>query len=129
MPPDEIVGVAVRQASTQHLEALAAVAGARDDNFRVHWDAPLILDRRHEPSGVRVARMRRHGETELRWPDRGQLMPVGAPILRAEDAVVMLAPDDLGPGWTVRQPVDVLGDRIALQIWRHVFVVHALVDQ
>src|SRR6185437_7469375 len=71
------------------------------------------------------ARMRRHREAELRRLDRRDFVPAEAGILRAEDAVVMLAPDDFRMRGAARQAVDVHGDGILAVFGRHVLVVHA----
>src|SRR6516162_10346726 len=112
MAPYQVIGVLLRQTVPQHLEAAAAVAGAGDDDLAVDRDAPLVLDRRDEPRGVRIPRMGGDGKAELRRTDRRQLVPGGAGILRTKDAVVVLAPDDFGIGGAARQPVNVLGDRL-----------------
>jgi hypothetical protein len=96
MAPHQIVGVVLRQALRQYLEAAAAVAGACDDDLAVDRNAPFVLDRRNEPRGVGIVRIGGDGKAEFRRTDRRQLMPSGTAILRAEDAVVVLAPDDLG---------------------------------
>src|SRR5262245_44953133 len=48
VPPHEVIGMALRQAAAQHLEAGATVAGARHDQFGIDRDSALILDRRDE---------------------------------------------------------------------------------
>src|SRR6267378_7288063 len=57
MSPYQIIGMALRQSLTEHLEAATAVAGTRHDHFAVDRDAPLIFDRRDKPGGIRVTRM------------------------------------------------------------------------
>src|SRR5579883_1824909 len=126
--PDEVIGVVLRQAVAQHLEAAAAVARARDDDLAVHRNAALVLHRRDEPGRLGVARMGGDGEAEFRGPDRRHLAPIGAAILRAEDAVVMLTPEDVGMGGAAGEAMDVLGDRLLAQLRRHVFGTHAAVD-
>src|SRR4029079_9198989 len=111
VPPHEIVGVTLRQAAAQNVEALAAIPGARNDNRGVHQNAPLVLYRRHEPRRIGIARMRRDGKAEFRWPDRRDLMPVMAAILGAKDTVMVLAPHDLRIGGAAREAVNVLRDR------------------
>src|SRR3546814_9271903 len=64
MAVDEVVGLLLREALRQRLEAGAAVAGARDDNAPVDRHAALVLHRRHEPGGPGVVGMHRHGEAE-----------------------------------------------------------------
>ena len=81
MAPHQVVGMVLRQALPQYLEAAAAVAGAANDDFAVDRGAPLVLDRPDEPRGVRIARKCGHRKAELRRPDRGQLVPRGAGIL------------------------------------------------
>jgi hypothetical protein len=66
------------------------------------------------------------GETECRGFRRGDRREVAAAIRRAVDAAVVLAPDDVGVCTALCQLVDVLGDRIALLVGRHVFIVEAL---
>src|SRR5262249_52173961 len=129
MAPYQVVGVALRQALGQHLEAAAAVARACHHNLAVDGNALLILGRRHEPSRVRVVRMGGDGEAELRGTDRAPLAPSGAGILRAEHAVVVLAPDDLRTRGAAREPVHVLRDRVLAQLRRHVFGIHTAVDE
>src|SRR5262245_57587259 len=129
MTPYEVVGVALRQALGQHLEAAAAVARARHHHLAVDGYAPLVLGRRHEPGRVRVARVSGHREAELRGADRAHLTPGGAGVLRAEHAVMVLAPHHLRARRAARQPVHVLRDRILAQLRRHVLGIHAAVDE
>ena len=84
MPPHQIVRMALRQPVAQHLEARAAVAGAGDGQLGIDRDAALVLDGRNEPRGLRIVRVRRDGKAEFRRADRGQLVPAGAAILRAD---------------------------------------------
>jgi len=51
MARHQVVGVALREALAQHVEAAAAVAGARHHDLAVDGDAPLVLDRRHLAPG------------------------------------------------------------------------------
>jgi len=120
--------VALRQSLTQHLEAATAVAGTRHDHFAVDWDAPLIFDRRDKPGGIRVTRMGGDGKAEFRWTDRRQLIPISSGVLRPEDAIVVLAPDDFRACGAVRQKMDVLDNRVLTPLRRHVLVVHAVID-
>src|SRR5690348_6822769 len=117
--------MALWQALAQHVEAPAAVTRARHHHFTVNRHALLVLDRRHEPSRVLVARMRGDGEAELRGLDRRDFAPAEAGILRTEDAVVVLAPDGVWMRSAAREPMDVHGDRIFAAFGWHVFVVHA----
>src|SRR5207248_4091839 len=55
-------------------------------------------------------------------------MPVVAAILGAKDTVMVLAPHDFGMRSAAREAMNVLRDRQALLFRRHVFVVHAFVD-
>src|SRR6266849_4625423 len=103
MSPYQIIGMALRQSLTQHLEAATAVAGTRHDHFAVDWDAPLIFDRRDKPGGIGVTRMGGDGKAEFRWTDRRQLIPISSGVLRPEDAIVVLAPDDFRACGAVRQ--------------------------
>src|ERR1700730_5543942 len=128
MSPYQIVGMALRQAVLQHLEAATAVTGARDNDFAIDRDAPLVLDRRDKPGGVWVAWMGGDRKAEFRRADRRQLVPVGTGIFRTEDAIVVLAPNDFRMRGTARKQVNVLDDRVLALLRRHVFVVHALVD-
>ncbi len=64
MAIDEVVGMALRQAFTQDVERLAAVARAGDDQLALDRNAPFILDRRDEPCGVGIARVRRDRKAE-----------------------------------------------------------------
>src|SRR5215472_19013589 len=128
MAPHEVISMMLRQPVPQHLEAAAAVAGARDGNLAVYRDAPLVLDRRNKPSGIRVARMSGDRETEFRRADGGDFLPVGPGVFGAEDAVVVLAPHHLGLRAATRQPVDVLRDWIVALLGRHVFGIHAAID-
>src|SRR5580693_7953168 len=57
MSPYQIIGMALRQAVLQHLEAAAAVTGARDDHLAIDRDPPLVFDRGDKPGGIRVTRM------------------------------------------------------------------------
>ena len=86
----------LRQALPQYLEAAAAVAGACDDDLAVNRNAPFVLDGRNESRRVGIVRMGRDGKAEFRRTDRPQLVPSHTVILPTEDAVVVLAPDDLG---------------------------------
>jgi hypothetical protein len=97
----------LRQSLTQHLEAATAVAGTRHDHPAIDRDAPLIFDRRDKPGGIRVTRMGGDGKAEFRWTDRRQLIPIGSGVLRPEDAIVVLAPDDFRACGTARQKMDV----------------------
>src|SRR5581483_2543589 len=114
--------------AAQHLEAGAAVAGAGDDQPGVDGDAALVLGGGHEPGGQRVARVGGDGKAEFGRTDRRELAPALAAVLGAEHAVVMLAPHDLGVRPAARELVNVLGDRVFAPLRRHVFVVHAAVD-
>src|SRR5712692_9083321 len=109
MAPHQIIGMALRQAPGQHLEALSAIPGAGNDDPGVDRDAPLILGRRNKPGGIGVAWMGGDGKAEFRRADRRELVPVGAAIGGAEDAVMVLAPDDIGVGPAMRETVNVLG--------------------
>src|SRR5512132_1919768 len=64
MAVDHVIGMRLRQPLAQCLEALAAVAGARDHQLALSRDAFLVLDLGHEPDGIRVARMHGDGEPE-----------------------------------------------------------------
>src|SRR5207302_1520443 len=107
MAPDQVIGVVLGQALVPHLEAAAAVAGAGNDDFAVHRNATLVLDRGDEPGGIRVDRVRGGGKAEFRRADRSQFAPCRTRIFRAEDAVVVLAPHDLGIRGAAREPVNV----------------------
>src|SRR6266853_3662101 len=85
----------------------------RHTRFDCDWSSDVCSSDLHEPGGVRVAGMGRDGKAEFRRADRGQLMRIGAAILRPEDTVMVLTPDDLRVRRAMRQPVDVLRDRIA----------------
>ena len=61
---DDIVGVALRQAAAQDIEGPAGVAGARDHERALDWDAALVLDCRDEPGRVRFAGMDGDGKAE-----------------------------------------------------------------
>ena len=65
MAPHQIVGVVLGQSVPQYVEAAAGIAGACDDDFALDRDAPLVLHRRDEPRGVRVAGMGGDGKAEL----------------------------------------------------------------
>src|SRR5215469_8056159 len=65
VPVYQVVGVTLRQAMAQDLEAATPVAGAGHDDFAVEGNALLILDCRDKPSGVRVAWMRGDGKAEF----------------------------------------------------------------
>src|SRR3546814_11426161 len=78
MAVDEVVGLLLRQALRQRLEAGAAVAGARDDDAPVDRHAALVLHRRHEPGGPGIGGLERHGEAEGRGAglvDMDQISP------------------------------------------------------
>jgi len=120
--------MALRQPVLQYLEAAAAVTGARDHDLTIDGDAPLVFDRGGEPGGIRVVRMGGDGKAEFRRADRRQLAPIGPGVFRAEDPVVVLAPDDFRPRGAARQQVDVLDDRVLALLRRHVLVVHAVID-
>jgi len=65
MAPRQVVGMVLRQALPQYLEAAAAVAGACDDNLAVDRNAPFVLDRRDQPRGVGIVRMGGDGKAEF----------------------------------------------------------------
>src|SRR6516162_2652357 len=92
MPVDDIVGMLLREALAQHVEALAAVARARDHELALARDAFLVLDLGDEPGGIRLARMHDHGESERRWLDPGNLGERPSFVGRDENAVVVLYP-------------------------------------
>src|SRR6516162_11350441 len=114
--------MALRQAVLQHLEAAAAVTSARDNHLAIDWDPPLVFDRGDKPGGVRVTRMGGDGKTEFRRTDRCQFVPIGPGVFRAEDAIVVLAPDDFGARGAARQKMDVLDDRVLALFRWHVLV-------
>src|SRR5262249_60347882 len=115
--------MALRQSVRQQIEAAASVPGPCDHQFAVNGDAALVLDRGREPSGIWISRMCRHGEPEFRGPNRRQLSPAGATILRAEDTIVVLAPHDLRMRGAARKPMNVLHDRLLAALGRHVLRV------
>src|SRR6516225_9558668 len=78
MAPHQVVSVMLRQTLLQYIEAAAAVAGARNHDFAVDRNAPLVLDRGDEPSGVRVTWMCGDRKAEFRRADRRNLAPCGA---------------------------------------------------
>src|SRR2546430_215098 len=122
----EIVGVLLRQPLREHLKAFAPVPGARYDYPALHWNALLVAHARHEPRGVRVVGMHRHREAERGGLDRGDLLPGRRAIGGAEDAVVVLDPEGIGPGSTLDQVVRILNVGIILALGRHVRRAHAL---
>lgn len=95
MAVDQVVGMLLRQATAQHLERPAAIAGARHHQTPVHRDALLVLDRRHEPGGVGIVGVRRHREAEHRRSEGVDRGPVAAAVGRTEHPVVVLAPEHL----------------------------------
>src|SRR5437667_2122299 len=124
MTVDDVVGVRLRQASGQEVEALAAVAGARDRQLAVTWDPLLILDFRNKPRRIGVARMHDNRETESRWLDPIDLRERLAFVGRDEDSVVVLHPHAMRGGRTLNQAMNILGDLIVGQLWRHVLGQH-----
>src|SRR5262245_57940066 len=70
---DHVIGMRLRQPLAQDVKALAAIAGARDHQLALARDALLVLDLRHEPRGIRIARMHCDGEAEGRRLDSGDL--------------------------------------------------------
>src|SRR5262245_60228639 len=71
MAVDHVVGVRLRQAAGENIEALAAVAGAGDHQLAFARDALLVLDLGDEPRGVGLARMHRDRKPEHRRLDPG----------------------------------------------------------
>src|SRR6516165_4443785 len=74
MAVDDIVGMCLRQALGQDVEAFAAVARARDHEPALAWNALLILDLGDEPCRVGLARMHDHRKAERRWCNIGDLL-------------------------------------------------------
>ena len=72
--------------------------------------------------------MRHDGKAEFRRTNGGDLTPVMAGIFGPEHAVMVLAPYDFGMRGAARQPMHILYKRLLALLRRHVFVVHAAVD-
>jgi len=92
-----------------------------DQVVRVFLRQPL-------PQHLRIARMRRHREAEVR---RRHLDFAEAPprVRRAEGAVVVLRPDDVGRGRAARQAMRILDALVELPLKRHEGSVKALAAQ
>src|SRR5438874_10711838 len=72
---DDVVREAIGEPFGQHVERLAAVARARDDELAVDRDALLVLHAGNEPSGVSIERIDDDGEPERRGPGLLDLVP------------------------------------------------------
>src|SRR5207245_8778650 len=66
---DDIVGVRLRQPFGQDVEALAAIARARDHQLAVAGNTLLILDFRDKPRGIGLTWMDDNRNAECRWLD------------------------------------------------------------
>src|SRR5688572_22964884 len=84
---DDVVGMFLRQPFGEHLEALAAVARARDDERAVDGIAPLIFLSGHEPRGSGLFGMHDDGEPEHRRLRVRDLRARDAAVRAAEDTV------------------------------------------
>src|SRR5262245_721838 len=123
---DDVVGVFLRQTFGENLEALAAVARARDDERAVDGIAPLVLLARDEPCGSGLLGMHDDGEAEHRWL---RLLDFRArePAVRAtEDAVVMLNPNVVGLRRALHDAMRVLRAALVRLVGRSVIGAHAL---
>ena len=125
MPINEVVATALRQAHAQAVEAAAAVVRSVDHQRAVDRHAPLVGHARNEPRGLRIARVRGHGEAEARQRHAGELLPRRRIVRRTPDAVVMLDPEHVGRGRTANHTMRVLHVRVVGLLGRHVRGLHA----
>src|SRR6202043_1568997 len=92
MPVHDIISVRLGETLGEDLEALAAVAGARDRELALARDAFLVLDLGHEPGRIRLARVHDHGKAERRRLDPGDLAERFSLVGGDKNSVVMLHP-------------------------------------
>src|SRR5262249_53931103 len=83
------------QALREHVEALAAVARARDHELAFARDALFVLDLGNKPGRVRLLRMHCDREAKHRWLDALDLGEALAFVGGNEDAIVVLHPHAL----------------------------------
>lgn len=113
MAIDQVIRVLLRQTAGQCVEAVPSVTRSIDHHAPAARNAALVLVRRHEPRDIGVPRMHRDRESERGRLDVLQFAPVAATVRGAEDAVVMLRPQDFGRCRAVRDAVYVLDAGIA----------------
>lgn len=92
MTVNDVIGMRLRQSIGQSHEALGPIARARDNQPAIARDALLVLDLRHEPRRVRIARMQDHREPEGERLNAGDLRKRATLIGRNENAVVVPHP-------------------------------------
>ena len=109
-----------RQTFVEDSKSLAAIAGDGHHQPLVHRVAEFVLDRRHEPRGIRVGRVHRDGETEGGRRRRFDLRKTFATICGVKNPVMVLAPYDIRGHGALRQPVRVLCNRFQRQRRWHV---------
>ncbi len=126
MAVDDIVGVRLRQPFGQDVEALAAIARARDHQLAVAGNTLLILDFRDKPRGIGLAWMDDDRKAESRWLDTVDLGKGPSFIGGDEDSVVVLHPHAVRRSRALHQAMDILGDRVMRQLRWHVLGAHSL---
>src|SRR5271155_5248303 len=119
VPVNEVIGVALRQPLAHDLPRLAAIFGFRHAKRAIARHTDLILDRRHEPRGLAVARVRHDRKTEIVAGQR-QPRPVSASIGRTIDTGMVLHPYDVRRRGAARDPMRVLNRGVLGLFGRHI---------
>src|SRR5688572_1630573 len=126
MAVHHVVRISLRQSSIQHIEVLTAVACTRGKHAAIDRHALLIAHKRHEPRGVRIARMDHDSESKIGWTRCGDLAPVRTAIGRLPDTAVMLSPQHIGIRFALNDAVRILNHRIQLPFGWHECRTHAM---
>src|SRR5207245_10363894 len=106
---DDIVGVRLRQPLGQDVEALAAIARARDHQLAIAGNTLLILDFRDKPRGIGLTWMDDNRKAESRWLDTVDLGKGPSFIGGDEDSVVVLHTHAFRRSRAVLQSMDSIG--------------------